>query len=271
VSAPPPDAWSVAVVVAAGRGERFGDASKIMLPLAGRPMLAHVLDAIEGALLVRAVVLVAGEHTRPAVEDLVAEGGWAKPRAVVQGGPRRQDSVAAGLGATPADAPVVVVHDGARPLASARLFERCVEAALVHGAAIAAVPVSDTIKRVRDGLIAATVPRDDLWAAQTPQAFRRELLAAALVSPVAAETTFTDEAGLLEALGHPVAIVPGDRSNIKITVPDDLAVAEALLRGHLAEPPNPPAPFPPLTTGGRGRTAGVGGGIGDRPSLKAEG
>ena len=229
--AAPPNLKSVAdaIVVAAGRGERLGVPAKVLLPLGAQPLLAFVLDALESARTVGRVVVVAGEHTRSGVEDVLDAGGWAKPRAVVLGGPRRQDSVARGLTATAPDAQIVVVHDAARPFARSDLFDRCVTAALVHGVAIAAVPVSDTIKRVADGLVASTVPRADLWAAQTPQAFRRELLVAALADPLAAAQTFTDEAGLLEALGHPVAVVPGDRWNVKITMREDLAVAEALL------------------------------------------
>jgi 2-C-methyl-D-erythritol 4-phosphate cytidylyltransferase len=234
--APPPDppATACAVVVAAGRGERFGVGDKVLCPLAGRPLLAHILDAIEAAPSLRDAIVVAGEHTRDAIEDLLVSGGWAKPLAIVVGGSRRQDSVANGVSATPEDAAVIAIHDGARPLVVPRLFELCVDAAALHGAAIAAIPVSDTIKRARGGLVEATVARDDLWTAQTPQAFRREVLLAALAHPIARELTFTDEAGLCEALGYPVAIVPGSRANMKVTVPEDLAIAEALLRSRPA-------------------------------------
>jgi 2-C-methyl-D-erythritol 4-phosphate cytidylyltransferase len=217
-----------AIVVAAGRGERFGAADKVLRPLAGRPLLLHALAAIDAATTVQDVVLVVGEHTRAAIERLLAAGVCRKPVRVVVGGERRQDSVALGLRATAPEVEVVVVHDAGRPLVSAALVDRCVAASLERGAAIAAVPVTDTIKRVAAGLVQETVPRDDLWAAQTPQAFRRSLLRDAFASPLAG-TTFTDEAGLFEALGLPVAIVPGDRHNLKVTQPEDLAIAEALL------------------------------------------
>ncbi len=228
---------AAAVVVAAGRGERFGAADKVFLPLAGRPMLAHVLDAVHAAELVAAVVLVVGVHTRERAERLLAEGAWRLPVTVVTGGERRQDSVAAGVAAVPADTEVVVVHDGARPLVAGGLFDRAAAAAVEVGAAIAAVPVTDTLKRAAgDGpsgaeMVGATVPREGLWAAQTPQAFRRDRLAAALADPAAAATTFTDEAALFEHLGWPVALVQGHRGNIKVTHPEDLALAEALLAG----------------------------------------
>lgn len=235
---------AAAVIVAAGRGQRFGAADKVFLPLGGRPLLAHVLDAV-AASAIAGVVLVVGEHTRGRTEALLAGGGWRLPVAVVAGGERRQDSVAAGVAAVPSEAEVVVVHDGARPLADGALFDRCAAAAALTGAAIAAVPVSDTLKRAAPAepgevaagapwRVAATVPRDGLWAAQTPQAFRRDRLVAALAHPAAQAGTFTDEAALFEALGWPVALVPGSATNLKVTHPDDLLVAEALLAARRA-------------------------------------
>lgn len=221
---------AAAVVVAAGRGERFGAMAKVMAPLGGRPILAYVLDALEAANLVGSVVVVAGEHTSDAVHDLLRAGAWTKPWRVVLGGARRQDSVAAGARATPERADVVVIHDGARPLTTPELFDAAVVASRHAGAAIAAIPVADTLKRVGDdNLIIETVPRDGIWAAQTPQAFRRDLLLAAFAEPIAAERTFTDEAALFEALGYRIAVVPGSASNVKVTRPEDLAIAEALL------------------------------------------
>jgi len=216
------------VIVAAGRGERFGAADKVFAPLRGRPLLAYALDAAEQS-AARDIVLVVGEHTRAAAAALVACGEWPKVRAVVTGGARRQDSVAAGVRAVAPDIAVVAVHDGARPLAKPALFDACLAAAAESGAAIAAIPVADTLKRVAGDEIVATVPRDGLWAAQTPQAFRRDLLVHALASPEAGNGTFTDEAALCEALGLSVRVVPGSRANLKVTRPDDLAIAAALL------------------------------------------
>ena len=229
MSRPQPEARVSAIVVAAGRGERFGAADKVLAPLAGRPLLLHVLAAVDAATTVQDVVLVVGEHTRAAVERLLAGEARRKPVRVVIGGARRQDSVELGLCATASEVEIVAVHDAGRPLVPATLVDRCVAAALECGAAIAAVPVTDTIKRAAAGLVRETVPRHDLWAAQTPQAFRRDLLLDAFASPLARTTTFTDEAGLIEALGLPVAIVTGDHRNFKITRPEDLVIAEALL------------------------------------------
>jgi 2-C-methyl-D-erythritol 4-phosphate cytidylyltransferase len=218
-----------AVVVAAGRGDRFGSPDKILLPLADRPLLAHVLETAQAASTIVEVVVVVAPHTRAAVETLVARGSWSKVRAIVDGGSRRQDSVANGVAGTSGLFPIVLIHDAARPLATAELFERCVLAAMEHGAAIAAVPVSDTIKRVDGGLVRGTVPRQDLWSAQTPQAFRRDALVAALAGTIATDSTFTDEAGLFESLGRPVAIVLGEPTNLKITTPGDLDLVRAIL------------------------------------------
>lgn len=223
------DGIAAAVVAAAGRGVRFGAPDKVFLPLAGRPLLAHVLDAFEAAHAIRDVILVVGEHTRATADDLVLEGPWTKVLTIVTGGERRQDSVAAGLAAVTPDTPFVAVHDGARPLVSPALIDACVAAAVDAGAAIAAVPVADTLKRVAGGRIVETVPRHGLWAAQTPQACRVDLLRAAFDLAAARGLEATDEAALLEAAGHPVAIVRASTTNLKITHPEDLTIAEALL------------------------------------------
>jgi len=221
------------VVVAAGCGQRMGVPDKILLPLAGRPLLAHLLDTLERATTVREVVLVVGSHTRAAVETLIEGGSWRWSLKLVGGGERRQDSVAAGLAVVAPASTVVLVHDGARPLAPAALFDRCAEAAAREGAAIAAIPVADTLKRVAGGRVVATVERGGLWAAQTPQGFRRDLLAAVMARCGGAAVT--DEASLLEALGILVAVVPGTPANLKVTHAEDLAVAEAMLRAGFSQ------------------------------------
>jgi 2-C-methyl-D-erythritol 4-phosphate cytidylyltransferase len=219
---------AAAIIVAAGRGERFGAPDKVFLPLGGHPLLAHVLDATEQAKSIQEVVLVVGEHTRATSLDLVAEGGWNKVRAVVTGGPRRQDSVEVGLNSLSSGTEVVAIHDGARPLATSALFDACVATADVVGAAIAAAPITDTLKRVAAGKITETIPREHLWAAQTPQAFRVELLIQAFAFAAERDLEVTDEASMLEAMGVAVAIVPSTSANLKITHQDDLWLAEAL-------------------------------------------
>jgi 2-C-methyl-D-erythritol 4-phosphate cytidylyltransferase len=227
---PAPDRpFATAVIVAAGRGVRFGAADKTLVPLLGRPVLTYSLDSAESSTSIDAVVVVAGHHTIDAVADLTASGQWSKVVTTVTGGERRQDSVAAGLAAVPQATEFVAVHDAARPLVPPSLFDECIAAACSRGAAIAATPVADTLKRVEAGLIVQTVSRASLWAAQTPQAFRLDLLRRAFVSAAEQGLDVTDEASLLEALGLQVAVVPSSLANLKITRPEDLAIAEALL------------------------------------------
>src|SRR5918993_402570 len=231
----PAPEWVTAVVVAAGRGERLGAPEKVLLPLAGQAMLTWSLRALEQAETIGAVVVVAGSHTLEPVGRLVRDGGFAKVQAIVAGGERRQDSVAAGLAALPEGTEIVVIHDGARPLAEPELFDRCAAAAAERGAAITATPVSDTLQRVAEGAIAGTVDRAGLWAAQTPQAFRLELLRRVLAA--SSGETVTDEAGLCEAAGVPVSVVPASPANLKVTRAEDIPVADALLRARHGSQP----------------------------------
>jgi len=218
------------VVVAAGRGERLGVPEKVLLPLAGRAMLAWSLRALERAETVGSVVVVAGSHTLEAVGRLIHDENLPKVQAIVAGGARRQDSVSAGLVALPEGIEIVLVHDGARPLAEPELFDRCAAAAAESGAAIAATPVGDTLKRVKEGTIAGTIDRTGLWAAQTPQAFRLEWLRRAMAASSA--ETVTDEARLCEVAGLPVTVVPSSLANLKVTHTEDIPVADALLRAR---------------------------------------
>lgn len=221
--------YAAAVIVAAGTGTRFGDGAKVLAPIGDRPLLAWVLDAIETSVAVRESILVTGGHTEAAIRTVVTEGCWSKRVACVSGGATRQQSVAAGVRAVPADLRVVLVHDGARPLVIGGDFDRCAAAAAAHGGAIVATPVPDTLKRVRDGRIVTTIDRNDLWAAQTPQGFRRDRLIEACDVAMREDREFTDEASIFEFLGWPVAIVPGSRSNFKITHSEDLELAEAMI------------------------------------------
>lgn len=220
-----------AVIAAGGRGRRVGaDRNKVLLPLAGRPVLAHTLAAFEAAGAVDAVVLVAAAEDLDRCGHLVAEAGFGKVEAVVPGGPERQDSVARGLEAVGADADVVVVHDGARPLVTAEVIAAAVDGARRWGAVAAAMPVRDTVKIVdAGGVVVSTPDRDRLWAAQTPQAFRAALLREAYEWAARSGYRGTDEASLVEAAGFRVMVIPGREDNIKITTAADFRVAEAYL------------------------------------------
>jgi 2-C-methyl-D-erythritol 4-phosphate cytidylyltransferase len=153
-----------------------------------------------------------------------------EPIKVCTGGERRQDSVMAGVAELSPSIEVAIIHDAARPLATPAMFERVAEEARKSGAAITGVPVSDTIKEAAEHMILRTIDRRSLWAAQTPQAYRLALLNEAFGTAMTDEQEFTDEAAMLESLGHPVTVVEGARTNLKVTVPEDLELVEFLLR-----------------------------------------
>jgi 2-C-methyl-D-erythritol 4-phosphate cytidylyltransferase/2-C-methyl-D-erythritol 2,4-cyclodiphosphate synthase len=215
-----------AVVVAAGTSSRMGGIDKLEADLGGRPLLEWSVAAMRAAGSVRDVIVVAAAGRVAAI----AERPWVRALGarVIAGGGRRQDSVAAGVRASGAE--VVLVHDGARPLVTPRLVDAVAAAAAEHGAAIPVVPASDSLKRAADGWIAGVVEREGVARAQTPQGARRAILLAALDAHVDGTETFGDEAELLARLGAPVAAVPGETTNLKVTVPDDLDLARAIVR-----------------------------------------
>jgi 2-C-methyl-D-erythritol 4-phosphate cytidylyltransferase/2-C-methyl-D-erythritol 2,4-cyclodiphosphate synthase len=239
-----------AIVVAAGASSRMGGVDKLFHDIGGRPLLAWSIDTLAAVDAVERIVVVTSAERAAGIR----EAPWLSPRvaAVVEGGERRHESVAAGLAALEAlnggaadDSRVVLVHDGARPLASAALVSAVLAAASEHGAAIPVLPVTDTIKRISDGLVEATVDRTVLGAAQTPQGVRRSLLRDAFAHfPPGGPETWTDEAALLEACRIPVHALPGEPSNLKVTLPADLATADAALVGARAssEPSIEPSP-----------------------------
>ena len=207
----------------------MGGGDKLMARLGGRPVLAHSLAACEGAASVTDVVVVTSAGNRRDAAEVVREHSAGKVRALVTGGEERQDSVGAGLAALPR-VDVVAVHDGARPLAGSAAFEEGIARALVTGAAIAGGPAVDTIKVVDAGNVVLSTPdRSSLRRAATPQVFRRELLERAHAAARADGFSGTDDASLVERIGEPVAVYETAGPNPKITTPEDLAVAEALL------------------------------------------
>lgn len=226
-----------AVVVAAGRGTRFGGTgNKVFEPLGGRPLLAHALRAFDAAERVAAIVVVAHADDRAPVERAIAAARIRKPAAVVEGGARRFDSVRAGARAASGSSALLAIHDAARPLVKPDLIDRAIAAASASRGAVVALPAFDTVKRSRDGaLVDATLPRQEIFLAQTPQVFPRGPFLAALDAAAASFEEFTDDAAVAERAGIPVAIVRGDASNVKVTEPADLARAEALLAAQEAE------------------------------------
>ncbi len=222
---------TAAIIPAAGSGSRMGlDHPKQYHHLCGVPILVHTVRAFTGASCVdMIVVVVPGERLESTISLFEEYGLLSHGLKVVSGGRRRQDSVKAGLDTLGQDVEIVLVHDGARPLVTEELIVRCCTAAATHGAAIAAVPVKDTLKRAgADGSVLDTVDRENLWQAQTPQAAVVSVLRDAYVA--AGERDVTDEASLLELAGVAVYLVEGSETNIKITRPDDLLIAEKIMK-----------------------------------------
>lgn len=216
-----------AVIVAAGRGERMGGVDKMFSPLADKVVLAWVVDAFQHCPLVDQIVVVLAEHHLERGKKLAAEQGWSKVTDICSGGQQRRDSVSAGLNQLE-DCHWVVIHDGARPLVTEALIESGLEAVKETGAAVAAVPVTDTIKLASDdGFILGTPPRHSLQAIQTPQVFRFDIITEAHCR---AEGMATDDASLVERLGYRVKLYMGSYDNIKITTPSDLALAKILVQ-----------------------------------------
>jgi len=224
-----------AIIAAGGRGARFGsDRPKQLLTLAGQPILQRSIEAFLRSPLVHDVVVAVPRDLLAAPPDYLRSGD---PRIqVVEGGERRQDSVAHAFARVADRADVVVIHDAARPLVSADLIRRTIEAAAETGAAVAAVRARDTVKRGdAAGLITATLPRDEIFLAQTPQAFRTSVLRDALAAGRAGGSA-TDESMLAERAGHRVKLVNGDPRNLKITTREDLAMAEHLMNATPTTP-----------------------------------
>lgn len=214
------------VVVAAGRSSRMGGTDKTFADILGAPLITHTLRRIAASDVVDRIVLVVAADAVPDVEMMVRDSDIPKIAEVCAGGARRQDSVLAGLVAM-GQRQWVAIHDGARPCVSADILERALDEVRGSGAAIAAVPVKDTIKVVGDQqFISGTPDRSTLWAAQTPQAFDYQTL---LDAHRAAEVEYTDDAAMVEAAGHRVTVFWGDYHNLKVTTPEDLDIVSLLL------------------------------------------
>ncbi|NLO89044.1 MAG: 2-C-methyl-D-erythritol 4-phosphate cytidylyltransferase [Clostridia bacterium] len=222
-----------AVIPAGGRGSRMkAEINKQYIPLGGIPLLARTLMVFEGCSLIREIIVVAA----PGEEDLCRERviepfGFTKKIKIATGGRERQDSVFNGLMEVDPSCEYVAVHDGARPLLTHGILMYVLDAAFEEGAAVAAVPVKDTVK-VSDekGYAVVTPDRSRLWAVQTPQVYKRELILEAYENARRQNFKGSDDAVLVERLGHPVKLVMGSYENLKITTPEDLEVAEAILR-----------------------------------------
>ncbi|HIK18361.1 MAG TPA: 2-C-methyl-D-erythritol 4-phosphate cytidylyltransferase [Leptolyngbyaceae cyanobacterium M33_DOE_097] len=224
------------LIPAAGSGRRMGsDRNKLLLPLLGKPLLAWTLLAARESKSIRWVGLVGQPVDFPDFKEIINAVGMSKMVHLIPGGSTRQESVYLGLQNLPVVAERVLIHDGARCLVTPGLLDRCVEAIQTCPGLIAAIPVKDTIKIVdsTSHLVSQTPARENLWAAQTPQAFVVEELMRCHTQGRADNLEVTDDAALFEHYGQPVKIVEGEETNLKITTPLDLAIAEFILRQRL--------------------------------------
>ena len=219
--------YCAAVIVAAGTASRMGGIDKVMASLGGEPMIVRTVRTFQECDAIREIVIVTRPDLLTPIMDLCH--GFDKVRAVIAGGDTRPESVAKGLAALSEKTKLVAVQDGARPLISCQVIDRTVRAANSYGAAAPAVPVKDTIKVVRGGIVAATPDRSALQAVQTPQVFDLDLLKGALAKAEKDGASITDDCTAVERLGMSVRMVEGDERNIKVTTPLDLKIAELLL------------------------------------------
>ena len=218
-----------AIIVAAGRSRRMGGADKIMTPVMDLPLIAHSVKVFNECSQVDKIVLVIADDSTEEAQRLVREHGWDKVKDVCTGGKRRQDSVRYGL-ARIQDCEWAIVHDGARPCVDSALIERGLLEARETGAAVAAVPVRDTVKTASPSqMVSGTISREGLWAVQTPQVFKTSVLSRAH-EDVADDVT--DDASMVERVGGDIKIFMGAYQNIKVTSSEDLTIAEAILRAR---------------------------------------
>jgi 2-C-methyl-D-erythritol 4-phosphate cytidylyltransferase len=219
-----------AIIAAAGFGRRMkADRPKQFLALNGTPIIIHTIRKFDEAAVIDYIIVTAPRESAEQVRELVKSASFKKTVVVVEGGERRQDSVAAGLQYLQAGTEIVAVHDGVRPFVSAEEIESVVRQAERTGAAILGVPIVETVKQVEKELVESTLTREHLVLAQTPQVFSTQILKEAFDRAQRDEYYGTDESSLVERLGRPVAVVRGSERNIKITRPTDLTLARAFL------------------------------------------
>lgn len=221
-----------AIIPAAGSGSRMNrDISKQYLLLDGKPLLVHTLEVFEASPLIDAVLVVVPPGDMESVrDDVLAPWNLKKVSGIIPGGRERQDSVLAGVEALDPDTDMVVIHDAVRPFITIELISRCIHVAAQEGSVTVGVPVKDTVKEVDpEGRVMRTCDRNRLWLTQTPQAFRKEIIETAHRTALRDGFRGTDDTSLVERLGMTVRMIRGDYRNIKVTTPEDLLVAEALL------------------------------------------
>ena len=219
-----------AVIVCAGNSTRMGGVNKILLQLGERKVIGVTMQAFQQCESITEIVIVARESDIPAIQEEAEAAGITKLAACTTGGSTRQESVINGIKKISKETELVAIHDGARPLVKPEHIEKVIKDASVFGGATLGVPVKDTIKTVDGGLIIDTPPRSSLYITQTPQIFKRTLYFEGIDFALEHGLDFTDDCQLVEAIGGKVAMTVGDYTNIKITTPEDIAIAEVLLK-----------------------------------------
>jgi 2-C-methyl-D-erythritol 4-phosphate cytidylyltransferase len=224
-----------AIIAAAGAGRRMkSDRPKQLLTLENTPILIYTIRKFDACRLVDRILVAAPQESVEEVRKLVAGAGFSKPVTVVQGGARRQDSVAVAMQHIGPETTIVAVHDAVRPFVKVEEIEATILEAQKSGAAVLAIPIVDTVKQIRKDLIDSTLTREHLVLAQTPQVFRVELLREAFERARKDDYYGTDESSLVERLGSPVSVIRGSERNIKITRPGDLSLAGFFLKEEKA-------------------------------------
>ncbi len=218
-----------AVIVAAGSARRMGGVDKIMAELTGEPLILHTVRAFQETAVIGEIVIVTRPDLIVPISDLCQKAGLDKVKMVIAGGATRQESVMQGLGSLKKGTKLAAIQDGARPLVTPQLIDRVVRAANTYGAAAPGVPVKDTIKEVRGGIVQKTPDRSSLFAAQTPQVFDFDLIRGALQKAAEDEAAVTDDCSAVERIGMSVRLVEGDERNFKVTTRQDLLLARVML------------------------------------------
>ncbi len=221
------------VIVSAGKGHRFTEGKKKQFHfLAGKPILAHTLDKFETCPLIRSVLLVVGQEDMDfCLKEVIEKYKFQKISQIVPGGKRRQESVKNGMDVLPKDTDIVVIHDGVRPFVTKAMIEDSIHSAIRYGAVVLAMPVKDTIKMSNpDGTVLKTLDRESLWQVQTPQTFQVNIIKEAYHRATEDGFIGTDDASLVERMGVKVHILPGSYTNIKITTPEDLLLANLFVK-----------------------------------------
>lgn len=221
-----------AVIVAAGKSTRMEGVDKIFAPLGGEPLIVSSIKAFENCSRITEIILVLSEENCAQGKLVCEMHGFTKVKAIIPGGKERSESSYIGIQAADKRSKYIIIHDGARPFVTEQLIVDSLNAAVKRGAAAVGVPVTSTIKKVKDGLIVDTVDRIDLYEIQTPQVFRSDVIKAALKSAIDKKLPITDDCMAVEAIGLSPKIVLGTKENIKITVREDLVIANAILKSR---------------------------------------